>query len=90
MYIGKLIVMKTLLKFYLMTCWADYIHLLTTLLNAGRSSIADCFVVTGSQQTGYAVCIINLTPIPELRCHFQAHRACITVGTISNNYIFVT
>jgi len=82
--------MKILLKFYLMPCWAGYIRLLTTLLHAGHSSIADCFVVTGSLKTGSAVCIITLTPIPELRCYFQAHTACIIAGTISNNYIFVT
>ena len=73
-----------------MPCWADYICLLTTLLHAGRSSIADCFVVIGSLNTGSAVCIITLTQIPELRFYFHSPTAFIIAGTISNNYIFVT
>jgi len=73
-----------------MPCLADYILLLTTLLHAGRSTIADRFVVTGSLKTGSAVCTITLTPIPELRCYFQAHTACIIAGTISNVSFFVT
>jgi len=53
------------------------VHLLITLLHAGHSSIAYCFVVTGSLKKGSAICIIIITPMPELICYFQAHTACL-------------